>query len=573
MNKLKIGIRLGLGFGAIILLLLLISLVGIFSLKSGGNKTDEIVNNRYAKVLMLSKVRTNTSDYGHNLRNLLLTSDAEETKVFLNSMKNAAAANGKAMDKVESALDTPEGKKIFMGIKEARGLYVAAAGEDLRLLQGGERQKAIDFLLSTVVPAENAFFVSIDQFNELSTQVMDRAGAEGIQQASDATVQVGVLTALAAVLAAVIAALITRSITRPLNQAMVVAQAVAIGDLTSRIEILGRDESAKLLQSIRDMNDNLREIVGNVRTGSSTIAAASSQIASGNLELSSRTEEQASSLEETASSIEELTGTVKQNSENARQANTLALSASAAATEGGVAVAQVVETMHSIEASAGKIVDIIGVIDGLAFQTNILALNAAVEAARAGEQGRGFAVVATEVRNLAQRSAAAAKEIKILINDSVDQVENGGRQVDQAGATMQKIVDSIKRVTDIMGEIAVASQEQSSGIEQINQAIMQMDDVTQQNASLVEEAAAAAASLEEQSVKLVRSVDMFKLDNSVAASASLAQRGERKLAPLEITPSRKLVSAPQKRALPLPKQILPVPKTARAAADQDWQEF
>jgi methyl-accepting chemotaxis protein len=290
-----------------------------------------------------------------------------------------------------------------------------------------------------------------------------------------------------------------------------VAQTVAAGDLSSRIEAQSTDETGQLMAALRSMNDSLSKVVGEVRHGTDTIATASSQIASGNQDLSSRTEEQASSLEETAASMEQLTSTVKQNADNARQANQLAASASEVAVRGGAVVSQVVDTMGSINASSRKIVDIIAVIDGIAFQTNILALNAAVEAARAGEQGRGFAVVASEVRTLAQRSAAAAKEIKGLIDDSVSKVAAGTQQVAEAGKTMDEIVNSVRRVTDIMGEISSASHEQTQGIEQINQAITQMDQVTQQNAALVEEAAAAAGSLQEQAGGLVQVVSAFRL--------------------------------------------------------------
>jgi methyl-accepting chemotaxis protein len=304
---------------------------------------------------------------------------------------------------------------------------------------------------------------------------------------------------------------LARSITQPLRRAEATAQAIGAMDLSGTAEAsYAKDETGQLMQALKHMNDSLAKVVGEVRTGTDTIATASGQIASGNQDLSSRTEQQASSLEETAASMEELTSTVKQNADNARQANQLAVSASEVAVKGGSVVSQVVDTMGSINASSRKIVDIIGVIDGIAFQTNILALNAAVEAARAGEQGRGFAVVASEVRSLAQRSAAAAKEIKTLIGDSVEKVEEGSKQVAEAGRTMEEIVDSVKRVTDIMGEITAASQEQTSGIEQINQAITQMDQVTQQNAALVEQAAAAAQSLQEQAESLVHAVSVFR---------------------------------------------------------------
>jgi len=305
-----------------------------------------------------------------------------------------------------------------------------------------------------------------------------------------------------------------------------VAQTVAAGDLTSRIDIRSVDETGLLLQALKHMNQNLFDIVAKVRAGTESIAAASGQIASGNLDLSARTEEQASSLEQTAASMEELTATVRQNADNARQAKQLAASASNVATAGGTVVAQVVDTMTSIRASSRRIVDIIGVIDGIAFQTNILALNAAVEAARAGEQGRGFAVVATEVRNLAQRSAAAAKEIKVLISTSVDQVEVGSQLVADAGNTMEQIVASVQRVTDIMQEISAASQEQSAGIEQINQAIIQMDQVTQQNAALVEEAAATSEALELQAGGLAGVVSTFKLVSSSRIEVELARRDQ-----------------------------------------------
>jgi methyl-accepting chemotaxis protein len=307
------------------------------------------------------------------------------------------------------------------------------------------------------------------------------------------------------------AVLITRSIARPLQDAVRIAKIVAAGDLTTEIDVTSTDETGELMQALKDMSASLVGIVGQVRSGTDAIGDASGQIAAGNLDLSTRTERQAGSLEETASSMEQLTSTVKCNAENARQANALAVAASAVAVKGGSVVSQVVTTMGTINDSSRKIVDIISVIDGIAFQTNILALNAAVEAARAGEQGRGFAVVASEVRNLAQRSAAAAKEIKTLIGNSVEQVDVGARLVAQAGSTMGEVVASVKRVCDIIGEIASASQEQTEGIEHISNAINEMDQVTQQNAALVEQAAAASESLRHQAERLSGIVAVFKL--------------------------------------------------------------
>ena len=360
---------------------------------------------------------------------------------------------------------------------------------------------------------------------------------------------------------------VMRSITTSLRDAVNMARQVADGDLSTTITVNRQDEMGRLLQALAEMQGSLRRVVGDVRSSVKGITTAASEIAAGNADLSARTEQQASSLEETASSMEELTSTVKQNTENARQANQLAAGASKVAVRGGQVVNQVVETMGGITSSSRKISDIIGVIDGIAFQTNILALNAAVEAARAGEQGRGFAVVASEVRSLAQRSAAAAKEIKALIEDSVGKVESGARLVDEAGRTMGEIVTSVQRVTDIMGEITAASEEQGSGIEQVNRAITQMDQVTQQNAALVGEASAAAESMKEQSARLAQAVAVFRIGDDGHASAAA------------ITPERAGEAPRAARRTPLPRRESRDFAVARPAAKRDsaageeWQEF
>ncbi|MDM5181008.1 methyl-accepting chemotaxis protein [Massilia sp. DJPM01] len=362
------------------------------------------------------------------------------------------------------------------------------------------------------------------------------------------------LIVVSAALGLLIGAALIRGISRSIAEALRFANSIAGGNLTGTVKIESNDEIGQLLTALQKMNDSLVDVVRQVRQGTDTISVASSEIAAGNQDLSSRTEEQASSLEETASSMEELTSTVKQSADNARQASTLAATASDVATKGGNVIGNVVDTMGRINEASNKIVDIIGVIDGIAFQTNILALNAAVEAARAGEQGRGFAVVASEVRNLAQRSAQAAKEIKGLIGSSVEQVEAGSKLVNDAGSTMDDIVQSIRRVTDIMGDIAAASQEQTLGIEQINQAVTQMDQVTQQNAALVEEAAAASEAMQDQARQLAAVVSVFKLNAGAALASAPRQMAARS------------ASKPVGRA-PVKKQL------GSATPAEDWEEF
>ncbi|MFM9912458.1 MAG: methyl-accepting chemotaxis protein [Methylophilaceae bacterium] len=370
------------------------------------------------------------------------------------------------------------------------------------------------------------------------------------------------------ILLMLLALVVTRRIMATLGgepaEVLETAKEIARGNLANHIAVNSGDTTS-LLAALNEMQGSLRNLILQIKTSADSIGTGAKEIASGNSDLSSRTEQQASSLEETASSMEELSSTVKQNAENAKQANQLASAASGVAVKGGQVVGEVVGTMSSINESSRKIVDIISVIDGIAFQTNILALNAAVEAARAGEQGRGFAVVAAEVRNLAQRSAAAAKEIKTLIGDSVDKVENGTKLVAQAGETMEEIVNSVKRVTDIMGEIAAASAEQSSGIDQINNAVTQMDEVTQQNAALVEQAAAAAESLEEQAQELTEAVSVFKLDTGSTVS------GARRPTPRMATPAP--ASKPESASVKSVTNTKPKLPKAKAAAEEEWEEF
>ena len=530
LKSMKIGQRLALGFGLVLLLLLLVSLAAVKSMNSLNELTDKIVNDNNVQLEAVNGMRDAQRRIAIGIRDIILTQDEAGMEALDKTTDAAFADYMRTRDVLEKLLVEPERRALLAKITDARTKAVPLIAKARELGRSNQTEEGVAYLKSTVVPAVREWQQTI------TAMIADQTARNETQQARGKAdfermraVLVGV-TLLALLVAVAVGWFITRSITRPMRRAVEVARTVAAGDLSSHIDVDSTDETGELLAALKDMNGSLQTIVSQVRSGTETLVTASGQIASGNLDLSSRTEQQASALEETASSMEELTATVKQNSENARQANTLARSASDVATRGGAVVADVVTTMGSIHASASKIVDIIGVIDGIAFQTNILALNAAVEAARAGEQGRGFAVVASEVRNLAQRSAAAAKEIKTLIGDSVEKVDAGSRLVQQAGSTMEEIVGSVRRVTDIMGDISAASHEQEAGIEQINTAIGEMDAVTQQNAALVEEAAAAAQSMQEQSDQLEQLVSTFKLAGGVAKTAPARRAGQPRLA-------------------------------------------
>jgi methyl-accepting chemotaxis protein len=436
-------------------------------------------------------------------------------KDFLSGV-NDAVDSGKFSGKAIQALAETQTRTATL-LKDAPTSSIRSAADTLVKIQAAIAGKnSIEVLIplkTEVGSVDRALTTFADETEKHLAKLVEDDG-KSTRSKNDIVIAVSIMTML---LLAFMIRHMVNGIIKPIRWAVHTAKRVASGDLSSSVEIHRRyDEIGDLQQALSDMNDSLIAVVTRIRSGADTIATASSQIAVGNFDLSSRTEQQASSLEETASSMEQITSTVKQNADNARQANQLAQSASEVALKGGAVVAQVVDTMGSINTSSKKIVDIIGVIDGIAFQTNILALNAAVEAARAGEQGRGFAVVATEVRSLAQRSATAAKEIKSLINDTVDKVDAGSVLVEQAGSTMEQIVASIRRVTDIMSEITVASNEQTLGIEQVNQAIAQMDEVTQQNAALVEEEATATAALKTLADNLAQVVSVFKIDETQA---------------------------------------------------------
>jgi len=530
-TNLRIGARLGLGFGLVLTLLAGVAGLGSFGLSHVNASLHQVVDVDDYEVGLLVEMSENIHVISRVMRNIVLIEDDSAMQKEMTIIVEARKAYDKAEETLTSLTADDAGKALLEKIKKEHSLSRPLNDEVMALGLVNRNAEATQLLMAKAGPATAKWQAVLKEFISLH-KVRDKADvleASAAYQRSLALILS--LSAVALLAGTAIAWYLTRSITAPMRRAVQVARTVAAGDLSSHIDVTTRDETGQLLQALKDMNDSLVKIVGEVRNGTDTIATASSQIAVGNQDLSSRTEQQAGSLEETASSMEQMNSTVRQNADNARQANSLAVSASEVAVKGGAMVGQVVETMASINASSKKIADIISVIDGIAFQTNILALNAAVEAARAGEQGRGFAVVASEVRNLAQRSAQAAKEIKHLIDDSVLKVGAGTQLVDQAGATMNDIVASVRRVSDVISEITAASAEQTAGIEQINEAITQMDQSTQQNAALVEEAAAAAESLQDQASNLARVVSVFRLaahtQGSPAALPAAPQRAHR----------------------------------------------
>ena len=588
LSNLKIGARLSFAFAVLVAMLIAITVVGI----TGIGKTFDTLTDMYANSTIPLQQLGKVQFLG--MRNRILAMDmvinpdpANIARRVDEQTKNSEELD-KAWKNYLSTELTPPEQALVKEVEPALAAYrkeglIAAREASV----AGKTDEALNIYKTKISPLAPKFFDPLAQLTEIQVKLA-RQDLESADKAHGEAVTVTIVVSAAAIaIAIVLAWLITFSITKPIAKALGFSERVAGGDLSEKLHHEGSDEIGALLNSLQAMQASLISVVSNVRQGSESVATASAEIAQGNNDLSARTEQQASALEETAASMEELSSTVKQNSDAARQANQLAVNASTVAVHGGEVVVQVVETMRGINDASRKISDIISVIDGIAFQTNILALNAAVEAARAGEQGRGFAVVASEVRSLAGRSADAAKEIKSLINASVERVEQGNLLVDKAGQTMTEVVSSIRRVTDIMGEISAASSEQSAGVSQVGEAVTQMDQATQQNAALVEQMAAAASSLKSQAQDLVQVVAAFKLDpgDGVARTAPPVMA---KAAPATAIPARPTsrLGNTMKAATPKPAPAQPAPrKLAHAPApaapkaptpaggDDDWETF
>jgi len=557
LENIRIGAKLALAFTLTSLLTLLLGLLAWGQMQRIHASTEDIARNWLPSVQAIGMLRVSANRLRRSESELFLPSQQPEAARYRAELQSRAQELAQAEARYQPLVTPGRERELFDAYRTERDRYLAQQAQMLQLGDAAHDER----LKLYFGASEQAFNAMAQDLGQLSD--FNRSASDAVRGAAAATfgqAQTFMLLLVLATLAAAagLATWITRQITRPLEGAVAIARQVAQGDLTMEIPARGKDEVAQLLQALAGMRASLSEVVGRVRGNAESVAAASAQIAQGNTDLSARTEQQASALEETAASMEQLGSTVRQNADNARQASQLAVRASDVAVQGGEVVGAMVQTMGGIEDASRRIADIIGVIDGIAFQTNILALNAAVEAARAGEQGRGFAVVASEVRSLAQRSAEAAKEIKRLIASSVERVGQGTALADKAGSTMQDVVQSIKRVADIVAEISAASREQSAGVGQVGEAVTQMDQATQQNAALVEESAAAAESLKAQAEQMVQAVSVFRLLQAAAPAASVS----RDLPP----PPVRLPAAPAVAAVRPPARAV-------AVREAEWESF
>ncbi|WP_229429731.1 MULTISPECIES: methyl-accepting chemotaxis protein [unclassified Massilia] len=590
LNNMKVGSRLALGFALVLVLLVAVTVVGVLRMAQIQDRLEQVVSVNNVSTGLVVDMRNNVGDRVASLRVLTLMTDPADMEPEMNKFKAQTEKYNESQRKLSAIFAqhaSDSEKKLLAQIKEYEGAAMPAIAKAAELYLANNAMDATRVMIKEVRPVQKKWTEALDQLAALEEKQNAQSAVDAQTAFANARNFMLVMLVAALVLGVAAAWFITRSLLKQLGgepgYTAKIAGSIAHGDLSIAIETKESDRGS-LLVEMKEMRNSLVGIVEQVRRGTETIGTASREIAAGNIDLSSRTELQASSLEKTASAMEELTSTVKQNADNAREANALAATASDVARKGGDVVSQVVGTMGEINNSASKIADIIGVIDGIAFQTNILALNAAVEAARAGEQGRGFAVVASEVRNLAQRSAAAAKEIKTLIGDSVEKVERGTKLVGQAGVTMDEVVASVRRVTDIMSEIANASAEQSAGIEQVNMSIIEMDSMTQQNAALVEEAAAAAQSLQDQAGELARVVSIFKLEEGeqfqfepaapapAATTAVVPRPAAKRTAPPALKKPAAKAAAPS--AEKGDEETVAKPKKSTATVGNDeWEEF
>ncbi len=587
LSNLRLGRRLALGFGLVLTLLVSVAVAAYAGLGQISEDLQTIAGNSVPSLQVAADLKTRSLDLRRFEYNHLVSDEPGKMLTMETEIAKRQADLLKAFQAYEPLVSNDEDRALWQTSKADAEGYIAQWSAVQALsgqAEGAGKQQAEALMTGESRSRFEALQTHLDQLWAFNVAFADQASKEATAAYRRAVMVVLALSAAALVIGLMAAWLITRSVVRPIRQALSIADHIAVGDLTQTIEVGGRDETGQLLASMQKMQTALSNLVGSVRQNAEGVATASAQIAQGNQDLSARTEQQASALEETSASMEEMGSTASQNADNARQASQLAASASGVAVQGGEVVSQVVQTMRDINDSSRKINDIIGVIDGIAFQTNILALNAAVEAARAGEQGRGFAVVAAEVRNLAQRSAEAAKEIKGLINASVERVEQGTALVDRAGSTMQEVVQSIQRVTDIVGEISSASQEQNTGVRQVSEAVSNMDQTTQQNAALVEESASAAASLRQQAEQLVSAVSVFRTNGHAVGFSAVSALPQRTAAPApRAVPvaARSLPRPAPARALPRPTASAPkampkpIPKSVPAGggASDDWESF